>query len=201
LKRILGIALGVALAGSASAQEFMCGAAACVNLAGDAIFNSPITGIDNLVVDGKTYDMAFSTTMSSPFSARSSTGVDAAKAIDAFFAVQTPFFEPGPGISISINGQAGFSNAIQTAEYLTRRNNLYLDLAPVFWSANVSPEVFKLGGPERCIGTCTTWTLVAPTAAPELDSASLVGALTLLFGGITAMRGTNRRSERVPRVV
>ena len=192
MKRILGAALGLILAGSVSAQEFMCGSAACTNLGGNAIFNTLVTGIDNLVVDGKTYDMAFSTSMASPFSTQGSSGVDAANAIESFFAKQTPFFDDGPGMGISLNGQLSYSTAFQTAQYLSPQNALSTVLAPVFWSVNVTPQVLQSQGPLQCLGTCTTWTQVTTASAPELDSGSAVGALTLLFGGIAVVAGAGR---------
>lgn len=186
MKGYLGVTLSVALgalllSGAVRAQEFMCGSSACTTaqITGNAIFTSPISGIDNLVVDGSTYDMAFSNTMKSPFSLK--TGLDAADVLGAFIGKQQGFFDPGPGFG-------------PVSEYIQTTANIggNFDVVVAFWSVPTKGVTTNFGEAPSCaIATCTTWTKVS---APELDATSWAGASTLLLGAIAVIVGRVKRA-------
>src|SRR5271156_4405475 len=100
--------------------HFECGTIAC-----SAFGNQPITGIDNVVVDGEYFNVAFSDTQNTPFvfsstaagSGQPLTGVDAANALDAFYATQLGPIpqDDGPGIFAQVGGVDEVVSNIVTA--------------------------------------------------------------------------------------
>lgn len=193
---------------------FVCGTAAC-----SAFGNGIITGIDGLVVDGDHFDVTFSTTQSTTFAfsydsaapGQPLTGVDAANALDAFYATQhgpNPQ-DDGPGIIARVQGLGVVEvyNLVTAYQASTTPGVVDADITEPFLGGGGVPVKTVpdagdgLPGPGQTVvshdaggslcsfGTCTVWTRVA---APEIDPASATSAITLLFGGLTVLRGRKR---------
>jgi hypothetical protein len=181
---------------------FVCGSVAC-----SAFGNLPITGIDNLVVDGDHFNMAFSNTQDSTFAfsnyvsaaGKPLTGVDAANAINAFYATQQGPIpqDDGPGISALVGGVVVEIFNITTAFQATSRPGVFnVDFTepflgfpyhPVIEANQPNGEVVAVSGISiPCVGGCTVW---KPVAAPEISTGSTTAALTLLLGSLAVMRG------------
>ena len=206
MKRILGIAVGLALAGSASASAtFMCGSSACSNvfLAAECGNNGcgpgaygVITGVDDVKVGHALYDVTFSTSGS----AAPRGGLSAFEAILGSVAITGDPGLTGPSMFVSLNGDQTWVSSFQVGskpKVLDEGVDIYKNSGGIFIGSDERSPVIGDGGPPATScgpvgGVCTVWTKV--TAAPELAPGSLVGALTLLAGGIAVMAGSRRRS-------
>jgi hypothetical protein len=181
--------------------HFECGTVSC------SVFGSqPITGIDNLVVDGKDFDLTFSTTQSAPFvfsssaagSGQPSTGVDAANALDAFYATQKGPQDGEPGIYAKIGGAYVDVFNIVTAYKPTSIPGVDdVDVTEPFIGANPPAGsgimVEQVSSGFLCaFATCTVWT---PVTAPEISPVSAPAGLTLLLGCLAVLRG-RRMAQR-----
>jgi len=181
--------------------HFECGTIAC-----SAFGNQPITGIDNVVVDGEYFNVAFSDTQNTPFvfsstaagSGQPLTGVDAANALDAFYATQLGPIpqDDGPGIIAKIGGVDTTVFNIVTAYKTTSTPGLLdIDITEPFLGislpagSGVSVEQVDKGFLCSSFATCTVWT---PVTAPEISPVSAPAGLTLLLGCLAVLRG--RRS-------
>lgn len=213
MKGYLGIFLSLALCTPAMAlidggkTTLMCGGVACSNA-------FPFTGIDNLSVGGHLYDVTFSNTiLSSPFAfsayaanpGQAATAVDAANALNAFMGTQifgsSPYDPSGPvgnfvtAVETLKNGTFEEVAASAAFGYIPAPTLVAPFAGDSFGGGAVSLVNFDTyGSKDPCYGTCTVWTAVNTTSAPELGPASLFGALTLLFGGIAVMGGARRTS-------
>jgi hypothetical protein len=175
---------------------FECGSVAC-----SAFGNQPITGIDDLVVGGDHFDVTFSTTQDSTFlfsshaaaAGQPLTGVDAANALDAFYATQmgpNPQ-DDGPGIFARIGGvDVDVLNIVTASQTTGTRGVVNIDITEPFLGISVPGDVaaIPVGAGFLCSSgaTCTVWT---PVAAPEISPASSTAALTLLLGSALVLRG------------
>ncbi len=216
MKGYLGIFLSLALCAPAMAlidggkTTLVCGSVACSNA-------FPFTGIDNLSVGGHLYDVTFSnTTLSSPFAfsayaagpGQAATAVDAANALNSFMGTQTfgssPFDPSGP-VGSFITAYKPVSNGVYdilAASAFFGYSPTPTRVAPftgdsIIGSVSISQEgIYK----DPCqYSSCTVWTAVNTTSAPELEPASIAGALTLLLGGIAVMRGARRTTDALSR--
>ncbi len=203
---------------------FECGAVAC-----SAFGSQPITGINDVVVDGDHFDVAFTNTPDSTFlfsshassSGQPLTGVDAANALDAFYATQQgPIPQAdGPTILAQIDGVDTFVTNIVTAYQASGTAGLIdIDITEPFLGISLPPTVMAADAGDGVTGatsvvvshvgsgflcsasaTCVKWTpIAAPVNAPEISGASAVSALTLLLGCLAVLRG--RRSQRSARL-
>jgi hypothetical protein len=189
--------------------HFECGTVAC-----SAFGNQLITGIDNVDVGGDYFNVAFSNTQSTTFlfssfaapSGQPLTGVDAANALDAFYATQKgpSFQDDGPGILAKVGGVETTVFNIVTAYQPTSTPGIFaLDVTQPFLGGGytgptlVAPNAgdslpFAGEGPvvthaqSICFGTCTVWT---PVSAPEISPVSAPAGLTLLLGSLLVLRG------------
>ena len=214
----LSAALGaLSLSGVALADtHFECGTVAC-----SAFGSSVITAIDDVVVGGEHFNVTFSNLMQGTtflFSSHASapgqplTGVDAANALDAFYATQHGPIpqDDGPGILALVDGVASNVFFIETAFKPSSTAGLFdIDITEPFLgfpypgpvltapdagdSQSGSAEVVVAHANVACVGTCTVWTRVA---APEISPASASSGLTLLLGSLVVLRGRRRRSRR-----
>jgi hypothetical protein len=193
----------------ADTTHFECGAVAC-----SAFGSQPITGIDNVVVDGDHFNVTFSNTQDTTFSFSSLasasgqhlTGVDAANALDAFYATQQGPIpqDDGPGIFAQVGGVDQEVFNLVTAYQASSTPGIFnLDVTQPFLGGGyngptlVAPDVGDNSpaagqGPvvthaqSICFGTCTVWT---PIAAPEISLVSASSELTLLLGCLVVLRG------------
>jgi hypothetical protein len=188
---------------------FECGTVAC-----SAFGNQPITGIDNLVVDGEHFDLTFSNTVQAlPFqfsdyasaAGQPLTGVDAANALNAFYATQqgpNPQ-DDGPGILAKVGGVEVDIFDIVTAYQPTSKPGIFnvdltepllgLPYQPVLEANQPNSGVFAESGVEGApCNVCTIWTPISAKAVPEISPSLAISALTLLVGCIIVLRG--RRS-------
>jgi hypothetical protein len=203
----LSAALGaLTLSSLAVAQtHFECGTVSC-----SAFGNQAITGIDNLVVDGKDFDLTFSNTQSTPFVFSSSaagsgqppTGVDAANALDAFYATQKGPIpqDDGPGIIAKIGGADVTVFNIVTASQATSTPGVVdIDITQPFLGISlpagtgVMEEKVDSGFVCSSFATCAVW---KPVTAPEISPVSAPAGLTLLLGCLAVLRG-RRTAQRV----
>jgi hypothetical protein len=189
--------------------HFECGTVAC-----SAFGNQPITAIDNVVVDGDHFNVTFSNTQDTTFafssfaaaSGQPLTGVDAANALDAFYATQKGPIpqDDGPGIFAKVGGVDEEVFNLVTAYHASSTPGIFnLDVTQPFLGGgyngptHVAPDVGDNSpaagqGPvvthaeSVCFGTCTVWTRVA---APEISPVSAPSALTLLLGSLVVLRG------------
>jgi hypothetical protein len=113
IAKLIGSVVALTLSSHALAQtHFECGAVAC-----SAFGSGVITAIDDVVVDGKAFNVTFTSTPTSTFLFSSHTaapgqpltGVDAANALDAFYSTQQGPVpqDDGPGIFARVAGVAG----------------------------------------------------------------------------------------------
>ena len=197
--------------------HFECGTVAC-----SAFGSSVITAIDDVVVGGEHFNVTFSNLMQGTtfsFSSQAAapgqhlTGVDAANALDAFYATQQGPIpqDDGPGILASVDGVATNVFYIETAFKPSSSAGIFdIDITepflglpfpgPVLTAPDVGDSLPGAGGGpvvthagRVCFGTCTVWTRVA---APEISPASASSGLTLLLGGLVVLRGRRRVSVR-----
>jgi hypothetical protein len=193
--------------------HFECGTVAC-----SAFGNLPITGIDNVVVDGDHFNVTFSNTQDSTFafsnyiaaSGHPLTGVDAANALNAFYATQQGPIpqDDGPGIIAKVGGVDVEVLYIETAYQATGTPGIFnVDLTEpslgfpyqtVLEANQQNSEVIAVSGVgSRCLVTCTVWT---PIAAPEISSVSAPAGLTLLLGSLLVLLG-RRPAQRAARTI
>jgi hypothetical protein len=192
---------------------FECGSAACgSSVTPWDIVGTPevYTGINDLNVRGHLFDVSFSTTApaSSPFVLSSTTaapgqpltGVDAGNAIGVFFAsLQPPYGGPG-GYPFTGDPGPAFITAFAPAGALSTNyfgaTELW-DVGETFVGAayertlvfgnngfSANDQAIVTNAPNEVY--YTSWT---PIAAPEIDPASAMSAVTLLFGGLAVLRG------------
>jgi hypothetical protein len=217
-------ALGALMSSSLglASTTFVCGTVAC-----SAFGSQPITGIDNLVVDGDHFDVTFSNTpeTTSPFlfssyaaaSGQPLTGVDAANALDAFYATQqgpNPQ-DDGPGIFAQVGGvDVEISSLVTAYQVSSTPGVVNIDVTTPFLGgghqgpvlqapdvgdgvpgAGAGVAVSHINNAALCgsFATCTVWT---PIAAPEISPVSAPSALTLLLGCLAVLRG-RRPANRV----
>jgi hypothetical protein len=189
--------------------HFECGTVAC-----SAFGNQPITGIDNLVVDGDNFNVIFSNTQDTTFLFSSHTaapgqpltGVDAANALDAFYATQKGPIpqDDGPGILAQVGGvDVEVFNVVTAYQASSTPGIFNLNVTQPFLgggypgptlvapdvgdnspSAGQGPVVTHAEG--ICFGACTVWT---PIVAPEISLVSAPAELTLLLGCLAVLRG------------
>jgi len=208
-------ALGaVALSSLALADtHFECGAVAC-----SAFGNQPITAIDDLVVDGDHFNVSFSNTQDTTFlfssfaaaSGQPLTGVDAANALDAFYATQKGLFpqDDGPGIFAQIGGvDVTIFNIVTAYRAASTPGVVDIDITQPFLGGGhqgpilTAPDIGDgLPGPGAGVAVshvgsgflcssfaaCTVWT---PITAPEISPVSVPSELTLLLGSLLVLRG------------
>jgi hypothetical protein len=119
------------------------------------------------------------------------TGVDAANALDAFFATQIepPDLEGfGPTIetAFQIDPTTGLvSNDITSSLF----NIVSVPYTPVSVVTAYTSPIQVITAVPGCAGLCTVWTPIAHMTAPEISPASMPAALTLLFGSLAVLRG------------
>jgi hypothetical protein len=197
---------------------FVCGSVAC-----SAFGTQPITRIDDLVVDGDAFNVTFSNNPNTPspflfssYAAASGqplTGVDAANALDAFYATQQgPYPQAdGPGILAEVGGvDVEIFNLVTAYQSSSTPGIVNVDITQPFLGAWLGPvlqapdigdaspgagagvAVSHISSAARCsFGTCTVWT---PIAAPEISPVSAPSALTLLLGCLAVLRGRRHRA-------
>ena len=218
------IALGALLLGgpALAATTFVCGTVAC-----SAFGTQPITGIDDLVVDGDHFNVTFSTQQDSTFlfsslasgSGQPLTGVDAANALDAFYATQqgpTPQSD-GPGIFASVGGvDVDVVNLVTAFQVSSTPGLLDIDITTPFLGGGFQGPVLQapdlgdgLPAPGglgvshvdsgfvcSAFATCTKWTPVS--AVPEISPLSAPSAIALLLGSLAVLRGRRPRQSVAP---
>ena len=185
------LALALMLISTTShAQTFVCGSIDCPINGNTGNSSLLPTGIDGVVVDGTTYNVAFTATQVTTFNEQ--TGIDAATAIANFMSSQTipnPVTDTTNGIYYMFNGKPQYGYALQTALFANGTSDqtlVFLDTYPGQITGQFNPFPWFN---TQCGGTiCTTWTAATPASAPELDPASLASALTLLCGVIAVRR-------------
>jgi hypothetical protein len=192
-------ALGALTLGSqAFAQtHFECGTVAC-----SAFGSAPITAIDDVVVGGERFDVTFSNKQDTTFAfsqfpsttGHPLTGIDAAYALDAFYATQkgpNPF-DDGPGIYAQVNGVDTEVFDLVTAFGTTKTPGITnVDVTePFLGIAAPNAQASKVSSGFLCssFATCTVWTRV-PAAAPEMSHVSTPSALIMLLGFLAVLRG------------
>jgi hypothetical protein len=191
--RILAALSALTLSSVALAQTaFLCGSVACPT-------DQNFTGIYDLVVGGDHFDVTFANTNQPPpfqFSEYASTpgqpltGVDAANALNEFFA----------SISIAQDPEIlGPYGAYITAIGPTTGGLFGFDLTTPFIGEPYQPVSQAVGSIQAVTGipsqpsSNTIWVPIsAPVAAPEIDGSSAVTALTLLCGGALVLTGSRR---------
>jgi hypothetical protein len=190
--------------------HFECGTVSC-----SAFGSSVITAIDDVVVGGEHFNVTFSNLMQGTtflFSSHASspgqplTGVDAANALDAFYATQHGPIpqDDGPGILASVDGVVSNVFFLETAFKPSSTAGIFdIDITepflglpfpgPVLTAPDVGDSLPGPGGGpvvthagRVCFGTCTVWT---PVAAPEVSPVSASSGLTLLLGSLLVLRG------------
>jgi hypothetical protein len=186
---------------------FVCGSVAC-----SAFGNMPITGINDLVVDGDHFNVAFSNTQDKTFSFSSYaaasgqplTGIDAGNALDAFYATQKGPIpqDDGPGIIAQIGGvDVNVFNIVTAYQTTSTPGVVNVDFTEPFLGITLPPgtgvSAQQVGSGFLCsaFAACTVWT---PVAAPEISPVSAASGLTLLLGCLAVLRG--RRPVRRARL-
>jgi hypothetical protein len=179
--------------------HFECGTVAC-----SAFGSAPITAIDDVVVDGHYFDVTFSNTQGSTFAFSQNastpgnppTGIDAANALDAFYATQKGpnWQDDGPGIYAQVGGVDTEVFNIVTAFAPTKTPGVTnIDITEPFLGISYPGEVEAISVSSRflcsSLATCTVWT---PVSAPEISPVSTASALTLLLGSLAVLRGRRR---------
>jgi len=196
--KILAALAALALSSQALAQtHFECGTAAC-----SAFGSAPITAIDDVVVGGERFDVTFSNTQSTTFAfsqipsitGHPLTGMDAANALDAFYATQkgANVFDDGPGIYAQVNGVDTEVYNIVTAFGTTKTPGITnIDMTePFLGIAYANAQASEVSNNFMCSSsaTCTVWTRI-PTSAPEMSAVSTSSALIMLLGFLAVLRG------------
>jgi lipoprotein-anchoring transpeptidase ErfK/SrfK len=192
-------ALGaLTLSSQALAQtHFECGTIAC-----SAFGSAPITAIDDVVVGGDHFDVTFSNKQDTTFAfsqfpsmtGHPLTGIDAADALDAFYATQKGpnVYDDGPGIYAQVNGVDTEVYDIVTAFGTTKTPGVTnIDITePFLGLINPDAKASQVTSSSLCSSsaTCTVWTRI-PAAAPEISVVSRSSALTLLLGFLAVLRG------------
>jgi hypothetical protein len=171
------------------------------------------TGIDDIVVDGDAFNVAFTHTLpsSSPFvfsydaaaPGQPLTGVDAANALQSFLRTQleanSTLAAGGPGILTAYQYNPTTGQFLFDADS-TFFSSVYSPYTPVSIVPNEGPYYPNLpvAAYEYTVSTnsnvcpvliCTVWTPINANAAPEISPASALSALTLLLGSILVLRG------------
>jgi hypothetical protein len=195
----LSAALGALVLSSAAVAQthFEGGSVAC-----SAFGSAPITAIDDVSVDGHLFDVTFSDTQSNTFAfsqyqstpGHPLTGIDAANALDAFYATQKGpnQGDDGPGIFAQVNGVDTVVFNIVTAFGPTKTPGVTdIDITEPFLGFSYPGEAQAVAVDSQfmcsLLATCTVWTPVA--AAPEISPVSTTSALTLLLGVLAVLRG------------
>jgi hypothetical protein len=194
----LSAALGALVLSSAAIAQthFECGSVAC-----SAFGSAPITAIDDVSVDGHLFDVTFSDTQSNTFvfsqyqstPGHPLTGIDAANALDAFYATQKGPYpqDDGPGIFAKVNGVDSVVFNIVTAYAPTKTPGITdIDVTEPFLGISAPGETEAVAVDSRFLcsqfATCAVWT---PVSAPEISLVSTTSALTLLLGSLAVLRG------------
>jgi hypothetical protein len=204
--KLLGALVALTFSGVGFAQTTLeCGNVACAGNDPSEELYGTATGIDNIVVDGNTFDVTFTHTLPSspPFlvsnyasaPGQPLTGVDAANALESFLATQ---LEPSPNLvgggpsivtAFGVDPTTGvFSYDVVHTFFLS----VYVPYKPVSVVPDESTGPIALftgsaNGNLCPAAICTVWTPIS--AAPEISPASALSALTLLLGGILVLRG------------
>jgi lipoprotein-anchoring transpeptidase ErfK/SrfK len=192
-------ALGALTLGSQALAQthFECGTVAC-----SAFGTAPITAIDNVVVGGEHFDVTFSNTPDTTFAfsqyasttGHPLTGMDAADALDAFYATQKGpnVYDDGPGIYAQVNGVDTEVYDLVTAFGTTKKPGITnIDMTqPFLGLTNPNAQALQVSNSLLCssAATCTVWTRV-PAAAPEMSLVSTSSSLIMLLGFIAVLRG------------
>jgi lipoprotein-anchoring transpeptidase ErfK/SrfK len=192
-------ALGaLTLSSHALAQaHFECGTVAC-----SAFGSAPITAIDDVVVGGARFDVTFSNTQDTTFAfsqlpsttGHPLTGMDAADALDAFYATQKGpnLYDEGPGIYAQVNGVDTEVYNLVTAFGTTKTPGVTnIDMTqPFLGLTNPNAQALQVTSSALCssLATCTVWTRI-PAAAPEMSNVSTASALIMLLGFLAVLRG------------
>jgi lipoprotein-anchoring transpeptidase ErfK/SrfK len=200
--KILGALGALTLTSQALAQtHFECGTVAC-----SAFDSVPITAIDDVVVGGQHFDVTFSSTQDTTFAfsqfpsttGHSLTGIDAADALDAFYATQKGpnLYDEGPGIYAQVSGVDTEVYDIVTAFGKTKTAGITnIDITqPFLGLTNPNVQASQVTSGSLCSSsvTCTVWTRI-PTAAPEISPVSAASALIMLLGFLAVLRGRGAR--------
>jgi lipoprotein-anchoring transpeptidase ErfK/SrfK len=196
--KILSALGALTVSSQALAQtHFECGSVAC-----SAFGSAPITAIDNVVVGGEHFDVTFSNTQSSTFAfsqfpsmmGHPLTGIDAADALDAFYATQKGpnIYDDGPGIYAQVNGVDTEVYDLVTAFGTTKTPGITnIDTTQPFLGINYpNAQASQVSTGSLCSSsaTCTVWTRI-PASAPEISIVSTTSALTMLLGFLAVLRG------------
>jgi hypothetical protein len=196
--KILAALGALALSRQGLAQtHFECGTVAC-----SAFASAPITAIDDVVVGGELFDVTFSNKQDTTFAfsqfpsmtGHPLTGMDAADALDAFYATQKGpnVYDEGPGIYAQVNGVDTEVYNIVTAFGTTKTPGATnIDMTqPFLGLTNPNAQALEASSSLVCssAATCTVWTRV-PAAAPEMSLVSRASALTMLLGSLAVLRG------------
>jgi hypothetical protein len=199
--KILAVLGALTLSSHALAQaHFECGTVAC-----SAFGSAPITAIDDVVVGGERFDVTFSNTQDTTFAfsqfasttGHHLTGIDAADALDAFYATQKGpnGYDDGPGIYAQVNGVDTEVYNIVTAFGTTKTPGITnIDMTePFLGITNPDAVALKVASGSLCssLATCTVWTRI-PAAAPEMSSVSTASALIMLLGFLAVLGGRRR---------
>ncbi len=204
----LSCALGaLTLGGLVHASAYLeCGSVACSGASNNP-FNVAVTGVDDLNVGGRLYDVSFASTQpaSSPFvfssnaaaPGQSLTGIDAGNAISAFYGALKPPYgdypfagDPGPAFITAFAPSGAVSGKYFGATTLWDVAETSVGGGPVPAQVfgnngfNASGQsIVDNNGDELYY---TKWTAVA---APEMDPNVLGSGLALLVGGMAILRG------------
>ena len=184
--------------------HFECGTVSC-----SAFGNLPITGIDNIVVDGQHFNLSFSTTENTPFAFATSgagsgqppNGIDAANALNAFYATQQGPLpqDDGPGIFAKVGGvDVDVFNIVTAYKPTSTPGIIDVDFTEPFLGISLPPgtgvtaEAVGSGFLCSSFAACTVWTKVT---APEISPISAPAGVTLLLGCLAVLRG-RRQGQR-----
>jgi lipoprotein-anchoring transpeptidase ErfK/SrfK len=196
--KILAALGALTISSQALAQaHFECGTVAC-----SAFGSAPITAIDDVVVGGERFDVTFSNTQDTTFAfsqlpsmtGHHLTGIDAADALDAFYATQKGpnLYDEGPGIYAQVNGVDTEVYNLVTAFGTTKTPGLTnIDMTqPFLGLTNPNAQALQMTSGALCssLATCTVWTRI-PAAAPEMSPVSTASALIMLLGFLAVLRG------------
>jgi len=200
----ISAALGALTLGSQALAQthFECGTVTC-----SAFDAAPITAIDDVVVGGEHFDLTFSNRLDTTFAfsqfssttGHPLTGIDAADALDAFYATQKgpSLYDEGPGIYAQVNGVDTEVYDIVTAFGKTKTPGVAnIDMTqPFLGVTNPNAQATQVSSSFMCSSgaTCTVWTRI-PAAAPEISVVSTSSALTMLLGFLAVLRG--RRADK-----
>jgi hypothetical protein len=192
-------ALGALTLGSQALAQthFECGTVAC-----SAFGTAPITAIDDVVVGGEHFDVTFSNRQDTTFAfsqfpsmtGHPLTGIDAAYALDSFYATQKGpnVFDDGPGIYAQVNGVDTEVLDLVTAFGTTKTPGIInVDITePFLGIAAPNAQALQVSSGYLCSSgaTCTVWTRI-PASAPEISPVARSSALTMLLGFLAVLRG------------